>query len=190
MKPPAPQPSRSLAPILRIGPRGAAALALLALASPWTSPALAQQGSGQQQQQQPSGGDSGVPRGAAGAIPTPPQPDAAPAQPGQPTPPRATNYAPPEYPPEAKAEGREGKVTLQLDIDRTGKVLQAVVVEPAGFGFDEAAVAAAKKLDFEPARRADGTAIAARILYRYTFTLQPEQPAPGPDQPGGQGDAP
>lgn len=184
-----PQPSRT---------RRRAAVALLALAAAWSTPALAQQqppagGSGQPQQQpqqpqqpQPPASDISLPRGAAGAIPQPAAPPA-PAQPGQPTPPRAINYVPPEYPPAAKAEGREATVTLQLDISREGKVMQAVVIEGAPGGFDEAAVAAAKKLEFEPARRADGTAIAARILYRYSFTLQQAQPAPGPGPGQGAG---
>jgi TonB family protein len=96
--------------------------------------------------------------------------------------PRPLNYAPPDYPPEAKAKGLEATVTLQLDIDRAGKVTQATVVEPAGNGFDEAAVAAAKKLNFEPARRADGTPFGARILYRFSFSLKSAEVLPTPGE--------
>jgi TonB family protein len=91
--------------------------------------------------------------------------------------PRPKNYAPPLYPPEAEAAGIEAAVVLELDIDKTGRVTRAAVIEPAGHGFDEAALEAARELEFEPARRADGTPFNARIRYRYTFTLKPSAPA-------------
>lgn len=126
-------------------------------------------------------GTLSVPSGTGGAIIKPAAPqDEAPK--GRQTMPRARNYAPPEFPKEAEAEGRTASVTLQLDISKEGKVLQVVVIEPAGHGFDESAVAAAKKLDFEPARRPDGTPFAARILYRYSFT-QKEQLVPPANDP-------
>ncbi|WP_434046941.1 MULTISPECIES: TonB-dependent receptor domain-containing protein [Sorangium] len=157
--------------------RAAALAALLTAAALPPSPARAQpqaQGEPQAPAEPPS-----VPRGEGGAIVTPPAPTAAPA--GRATPPRALNYTPPEYPPEAEKQGLEASVTLQLDIDRNGRVKQAVVVESAGHGFDESAVAAAQKLEFEPARRADGTPAAARILYRYTFTLRTAAAPPAAD---------
>lgn len=98
-------------------------------------------------------------------------------EPPKPSMPRPKNYSPPQYPPEAEAEGLEAAVALELDIDRTGRVTRAAVIEPAGRGFDEAALEAAQKLEFEPARRADGTPFSARIRYRYTFTLKPSIPA-------------
>lgn len=131
---------------------------------------------GQPAPQPATGNPTSVPRGTDGALITPPAPTAAPT--GQPTMPRALNYTPPEYPPEAEKAGLEAAVTLQLDIDRTGHVKQAVVVESAGHGFDESAVAAANKLDFEPARKADGSPVATRIFYRYSFTLKDAGPAP------------
>lgn len=126
--------------------------------------------------QPPKADDPGtlsVPSGTGGAIIKPAAPQQE-APKGETTMPRARNYAAPEFPKEA--EGLTGRVTLQLDISKEGKVLQVVVIEPAGHGFDESAVAAAKKLDFEPARRPDGTPFGARILYRYSFT-QKEAPA-------------
>ncbi|WP_129347020.1 TonB-dependent receptor domain-containing protein [Sorangium cellulosum] len=168
-----PSPRRSRRP-------GAAALAALIVAALSPGPALAQQRGPQEQPAPPATpGPTSVPRGEGGAIPTPPSTTtAAPAPAGRATPPRALNYTPPEYPPEAERQGIEGAVTLQLDIDRDGRVRQAVVIEGAGHGLDEAAVAAARKLEFEPARRADGTPAAARILYRYSFTLKPAEPPP------------
>jgi len=125
-------------------------------------------------------GDVSTPRGGSGTIITP----AAPAAPsGQAQPPRLVKYVDPTYPPEARSLGLEAAVALQLDIDAEGKVAGATVVDPAGNGFDEAAIAAAKQLEFEPARRANGQAAPARILYRFTFTLKPAAPPTGPDAP-------
>ncbi|WP_437490043.1 TonB-dependent receptor [Sorangium sp. So ce1014] len=165
------------------GHRGPGAAALLSLVLAALSPSAAraqQQEQGRQEPQAPAGPTS-VPRGQGGAIVTPPAPTAAPA--GRATPPRALNYTAPAYPPEAERQGLEGSVTLQLDIDRNGRVKQAVVVESAGHGFDESAVAAAQQLEFEPARRADGTPAAARILYRYSFTLKTAAPPPAAGEP-------
>lgn len=92
--------------------------------------------------------------------------------------PRPLNYSPPRYPTEAEKAGLEATVTLQLDINSQGRVTRAAVVDPAGHGFDEAAMEAAEKLEFEPARRPDGAPFAARILYRYSFTLQKAAPPP------------
>jgi TonB family protein len=124
----------------------------------------------------PSGaGDGSVPRGGAGAIVVP-APDA-PAEPGKVTLPRLKKYAAPVYPAKAAAAGSEGGVTLKLDIDAAGHVTRAIVETPGGHGFDEAALAAAPGLELEPARRADGTPVAARILYQYKFTLEPRAKA-------------
>lgn len=125
--------------------------------------------------QQPPGDEpttNAVPRGGAGAILKPEdKPANTPPPPTGITMPRPRNYTPPAYPPEAERAGIEGQVILTLDIDKQGKVTKAVVTEPGGHGFDEAALEAAKKLEFEPARKADGTPFAARIRYRYAFTL-------------------
>lgn len=125
-------------------------------------------------------GTNSIPSGTGGAIikPAAPQPE---APKGQQTMPRARNYAAPEFPKEAEAAGLTGSVTLQLDISKEGKVLNVAVIDPAGHGFDESAIEAAKKLDFDPARRPDGTPFAARILYRYSFTQKPKPDAPPED---------
>jgi TonB family protein len=148
---------------------GSLLVALVAL----TGAASAQPASPPPQPSQPTEppGDS-VPRGGAGAVIVPPK-DAPPPPPGKPSMPRLIKYAPPSYPPDAQRAGIEGAVELKLDIDKTGRVTKAEVATPGGNGFDEAALAAAPNLEFEPARRPDGTPVAARILYRYTFTLTP-----------------
>ncbi|WP_437580698.1 TonB-dependent receptor domain-containing protein [Sorangium sp. So ce887] len=137
----------------------------------------------------PSEGDPGaasVPRGGAGAVVVPQPGTAQPAPPIAISAPKLITYAPPAYPVEAQQAGVEGSVILKLDIDRTGRVTKAEVTTPGGHGFDEAALAAAPGLVFEPARRPDGTPAPSRILYRYGFTLTPKPadaaaPAPPAD---------
>ena len=91
--------------------------------------------------------------------------------------------AEPEYPAEARREGLGGEVTLELEISETGEVTDAAVTRPAGHGFDEAALAAARRLRFSPAE-IDGKPSAVRIEYRFDFTLTPAPPAaPAPVAP-------
>ncbi|MCK6591130.1 MAG: TonB-dependent receptor [Polyangiaceae bacterium] len=161
---------------LRRLPKTPLIVAILAFSS---APAIAQD----KTETPPSSPTGSVPSGSGGALVVPQTPPQGGQPAGKATLPRPLNYAPPEYPPEAEKQGLEGTVTLELDIDRTGKVTRAAVLEPAGHGFDEAAVNAAKKLEFEPARRADGTPFAARIRYRYSFNLQKKEPAPGEGPP-------
>lgn len=80
------------------------------------------------------------------------------------------------YPDAARRERVEGKVGLQLTIDEHGLVSEVQVVAPAGHGFDEAAVEAARNFTFEPARRGS-VAIRSKILFNYEFELPPEPPA-------------
>lgn len=59
-------------------------------------------------------------------------------------------------------------VSLVLEVSETGLVTQATARERQGHGFDEAAIAAARHLLFEPAKR-DGRPVASRISFRYVF---------------------
>lgn len=121
-----------------------------------------------------------IPRGGAGAILKPQDKPKDTPPPAGITMPRALNYKDPDYPPEAEKAGLEAQVIVFLDVDKQGRVTRAVVKEPVGHGFDEAAIEAGKKLLFEPAREADGKPFAATIRYRYTFTLKR---APAEQQP-------
>jgi TonB family protein len=94
------------------------------------------------------------------------------------TPPKLVTFVDASYPTGAKAAGLQAEVDLQIAIDATGKVTDVRTAAPVGNGFDEAAVEAARKFVFEPARRGD-RAIPARIRYRYVFEL-PAEPAPLP----------
>ncbi len=74
------------------------------------------------------------------------------------------------YPTQAIADKVKDPVTvdLVLELDASGVVTKATVEKAAGHGFDEAAVEAAKKLEYEPARR-NGQPIAAKIRHKYLF---------------------
>lgn len=74
------------------------------------------------------------------------------------------------YPAGPLSEGRGASVLLELDIDAVGLVTQARVVTPAGEGFDEAAVEAARGFRWTPARDGAGTAVPSRLQYRYVFS--------------------
>jgi TonB family protein len=125
--------------------------------------------------QQPPAGSGAVPSGGSGAAVVPGQQPA--PSPGKPNvqPPQLKQFVPAAYPPAAKDQALEGNVVLQLDIDASGRVTAVTVVNPAGHGFDEAAADAARQFVFEPALR-DGKPIPARILYRYSFSLEASKP--------------
>jgi TonB family protein len=89
------------------------------------------------------------------------------------TPPKLVTFVDATYPAAAKAAGLHANVDLALTIDATGAVGDARVVTPVGNGFDEAALEAARRFVFVPAKRGD-KAIPARIKYRYVFELSAE----------------
>lgn len=100
-------------------------------------------------------------------------------------PPVRTDKATAEYPADAKREGLEGIVSIELVIGTDGNVTSARVLDPVGHGFDEAALSAAKRFTFKPALR-DGKPVVAKIRYAYTFRLEaplaPELPPPPPSE--------
>jgi len=85
--------------------------------------------------------------------------------------PRLLHFEAATYPVEARQAGLTADVVLRLTVDPVGLVIAAEVVAPVGNGFDEAAREAAMRFVFEPAKR-DGVGVKARILYRYSFTLE------------------
>ncbi len=74
------------------------------------------------------------------------------------------------YPPAAKKAGITGAVILELLIDQSGAVRQVVLVDGPGFGLNEAALEAARKLRFKPAR-IEAQPVAVKIRYAYRFVL-------------------
>jgi TonB family protein len=94
-------------------------------------------------------------------------------------PPKLVEPVEPTYPEAKRASGEAAKVLLTLSIDRTGAVTDVGVAESAGPEFDEAAIAAARNLRFEPALK-NGAAVPAKIRYSFDFKLAPPAPAPEP----------
>ena len=86
-------------------------------------------------------------------------------------PPTIKKQVEPVYPPEALDGGVAGDVTLTIDIAADGHVTAVSVATPAGHGFDEAAVAAAREMEFFPAE-VDGKPSPIRI--EYTIHFQPQ----------------
>jgi protein TonB len=77
----------------------------------------------------------------------------------------------PAYPPNARAQGVEADVALKVVVSADGTVAQATIDKRAGFGFDEAVLAAVRTTRFVPARR-DGRAVAVRMRFAYSFRLE------------------
>ncbi|MGC9976021.1 MAG: energy transducer TonB [Syntrophales bacterium] len=77
----------------------------------------------------------------------------------------------PVYPLLARRLGKEGRVVLELLIDKSGILQYIKVVEPSGFGFTEAAVEAVRKSTFSPALK-NGEGIAARAILSVRFNLK------------------
>lgn len=75
----------------------------------------------------------------------------------------------PEYPEMAKRMGIGGKVLVRIGIDRKGNIKSVRVLEKAGYGMDEAAVKAAWRHRFKPARRPDGEPVDFVITYSFSF---------------------
>jgi protein TonB len=77
----------------------------------------------------------------------------------------------PPYPDAARREGIEATVTVEIVVEVDGTVLDAHVVRRAGFGFDEAALAAVRQFRFTPARH-DGRMVRERKRSTFEFRLQ------------------
>jgi TonB family protein len=77
-----------------------------------------------------------------------------------------------EYPPEEKSAGAEGDVRLKLLVDTNGDVSNVTVLQSAGRLFDAAATEAVRRWKYEPARSADGRAIASEVKVDIRFSLQ------------------
>ena len=79
----------------------------------------------------------------------------------------------PIYPADALRDRISGTVGLEISVDETGRVVEVKVVQAAGHGFDESALAAVKTWTFLPARQND-TPIRATVQLALPF----EPPAP------------
>jgi protein TonB len=70
----------------------------------------------------------------------------------------------------ARAAGVEGKVRVQLTVDEAGRVVDVKLLQGLGYGLDEAALAAAREAEFEPAVRC-GKPTRATFNISMRFTL-------------------
>ncbi len=77
----------------------------------------------------------------------------------------------PGYPWIARKTGKEGRVLLRLTIDESGRLLDVVVVEKAGFGFDREAVKAVRLSTYRPATR-NGMPVKSEALLYVKFELE------------------
>ncbi|HVZ75075.1 MAG TPA: TonB family protein [Polyangia bacterium] len=132
---------------------------------------------------------AGVAR-AQSDMPLPPPPGKPRPAPKLTKPPAITKPVEPVYPPDALAAQMSGDVTLALDLDAAGHVSAATVTKGAGHGFDEAAIEAARQMEFSPAEVDDKPA-AIRIAYTIHFVpkVVPVSAVDGGDADGGASDA-
>jgi TonB family protein len=93
--------------------------------------------------------------------------------------PRLVTAAEPAYPHDEPPRREPVTVVLTIDVDANGRVIDATVATSGGPSFDAEAIAAAKKLVFEPATR-DGKAIRARIPFKFEFVAPIAAPTPPP----------
>ncbi len=85
--------------------------------------------------------------------------------------PRFSRTVMPEYPGFARRRGIEGKVVLKLRIDEKGRLKGVEVIEPAGFGFTDAALRAVRQSSFIPAHR-NGRPVPSEAILTVRFRLK------------------
>src|SRR5690606_13254807 len=113
---------------------------------------------------------------------TEPEREAARELPPGPRPPEILDFVEATYPPDAVGDA---EVVLELTIDATGQVLDAVVVDDPGQGFAEAARTAALAFRFHPAE-VESTPVPAKIRFTYRFEA-PAATTPEPTaEPGAE----
>ncbi len=126
----------------------------------------------------PDGGDDPAPKPAVsesaavavGAAPEEPEATVT-EQVGTYTPPRLLEPPRPRYPPVAQRLGKTARVQVRVLVDPAGRVGETELISAeTGFGFDKAALQAAAKTRWEPARR-DGEATSAWAVLTIDFRL-------------------
>jgi protein TonB len=79
----------------------------------------------------------------------------------------------PAYTEDARAAGISGKVRVEITVDAQGRVVSVRVLQGLGHGLDEAALAAARAMTFEPAIRCGK---AASATFKVGFNFAPGTP--------------
>lgn len=82
--------------------------------------------------------------------------------------PRVLKRVPPVYPTHLQKLGVQGRVVLQLTIDRNGRVAKTKVLASPHKALNTSAVAAAKRMLFSPATQ-NGAPVEANIRYTFSF---------------------
>jgi protein TonB len=85
--------------------------------------------------------------------------------------PRAKVQIPPEYPYAKKQTGESGSVTVEFDVDTSGRVIRAEAMSYTDREFVEPALRAVRKWRFEPGRR-DGQAVPFRMTIPIEFGIE------------------
>jgi len=85
--------------------------------------------------------------------------------------PKPRSVPQPGYTDAARAAAVEGKVRVQLSVDEAGHVVSVKLLQGLGYGLDEAALAAARQAQFEPAVRCGKpTSATFNISMRFSLT--------------------
>jgi len=105
-----------------------------------------------------------------------PGPAAADEAPTLKRPPSLKQLVPAEVPTGTAFPADEVAVLLEIQVDAAGRVAEVSVKQGAGEPFDSAALAAARRFEFEPALLSSGEAVPVTI----NFTLRIRKPAPQP----------
>jgi protein TonB len=85
-------------------------------------------------------------------------------------PPQPIVQVQPEYPEKAKKAKLEGKVIVAVVVDENGDVIDASIHHSTNPIFNDAALEAAKKMKFKPAKHKD-TPVKVRVLIPFVFKL-------------------
>ena len=89
---------------------------------------------------------------------------------GMDNPPTVMTRVAPVYPSELRERGIQGFVSVEMLIDSTGRVTEAVAVRSTTPEFAAMAVEAARKWTFSPAK-AKGKSITSRVMVPFEFTM-------------------
>lgn len=85
--------------------------------------------------------------------------------------PKKGDIALPPYPMEARREGIEGAVVLQVFIDRQGRVRRARIIKDPGGGLGAVALSSMLKEEWTPPLDKKGRPVDTVIIYSYRFVL-------------------
>jgi protein TonB len=110
---------------------------------------------------------SGVATTFAGA----PDDDAPYAEGAVDAPARPARQVRPEYPVQARSNGIEGLVKLEIVLSSAGVVTSVRALSHPGYGFEEEAIVAARRTPFTPAMKR-GRAVPVRMVWTVEFQLQ------------------